>query len=177
MDDALARLANQLGAGTIDPVTSVICAIPFLAIAWLLITSIAVWAHEGPRRLLGARLLIAFVLFVVCNELLLKHALGVFRMRPYLADPAIVPVGYPFTDSSFPSSHAASTAAGATVLGHAHPRFAVVGVAAVVAMDFARVHNGMHYPSDVLSGTVFGVVYGAVAIAAVSLASRPRAAG
>lgn len=177
MDDALARFANHLGAGIIDPFTSLICAVPFLAVAWPLLFALAVWGHSQPRRALIARLVIAVVLFVVFNELVLKHALGVYRERPYLADPDIVAVGFPFTDSSFPSSHAASTAAGATVLGHAFPRFAWLGVAAVLVMDFARVHNGMHYPSDVLSGTVFGVVYGAVAIAVVSRVVRPPAAG
>ena len=163
MDDAIARYANQLGAGVIDPVTSLFCAIPFLALTGLVVGAPAVWTHDQRRHLL-ARMLVAALFFALCNEILLKHALGVFRVRPYIADPAIVAVGFRFTDSSFPSSHAASVAAAATILAHAHPRFAVVGVLAVLFMDFARVHNGMHYPSDVAVGTILGVAYGVLAI-------------
>ncbi len=167
MDAALARLMNRLGAGVIDPFTDMLCAVWFLAALWPATVAVGVWALSSGRRQLLLRVLIAGVLFLLCNELLLKHGLGLFRLRPYLADPQIVPIGYRFTDSSFPSSHAASTAALATVLGHAHRRFAAIGVGLVALMDFARVHDGMHYPSDVLIGTLLGVAYAAVAIVCV----------
>ena len=49
-----------------------------------------------------------------------------------------------------------------------------------VVMCLSRVHDGMHYPTDVLAGSALGMVYGALAIQAVGKArgevARHRAA-
>jgi len=62
---------------------------------------------------------------------------------------------------SFPSAHAASTTAAATVLAP------VVGVplatSVPVAMGVGRVLLGVHYPSDVLAGAGVGLLVGVVA--------------
>jgi undecaprenyl-diphosphatase len=34
----------------------------------------------------------------------------------------------------------------------------------ILLMAFARMHNGMHYPSDVLAGTILGICYGLIAV-------------
>jgi undecaprenyl-diphosphatase len=62
--------------------------------------------------------------------------------------------------TSFPSGHSASAFAFATAVGHFLPRdaIAVRGLAALVA--YSRVHTGVHYPGDVVAGSLLG---GAVA--------------
>jgi membrane-associated phospholipid phosphatase len=37
----------------------------------------------------------------------------------------------------------------------------------LVAMALARMHCGMHYPSDVLTGSALGMAYGALALAVI----------
>ena len=99
------------------------------------------------------------------------------RVRPYLAHPDLItPVGHRFVDSSFPSSHAASTVAIVTVLGHAYRRFAVLAASFALVMCLSRVHNGMHYPTDVLAGSILGLAYGALAIRGTVELARRRAA-
>jgi membrane-associated phospholipid phosphatase len=39
-------------------------------------------------------------------------------------------------------------------------RFLWYGIALILLMALSRVHNGMHYPTDVLVGTLMGVIYG-----------------
>ena len=72
--------------------------------------------------------------------------------------------------SGYPSSHAAISAALATVvvLGlrlRAGPAAAVAAVAVLTAV--ARVHLGVHWPLDVVGGAAAGVVAGALAVGLV----------
>jgi undecaprenyl-diphosphatase len=180
MDLALAHFINQLGQGVIDPVTDALCAVPLLVLLWLLLLGLTVWrGGEGGRRV-AITVLVAVVVHFVVSEGLLKHlVLEEFpmRVRPYLAHPdQIQPVGHRFTDSSFPSSHAASTAAIVTVLGYGYRRFAAACVGFTLLMCFSRVHNGMHYPTDVLAGSILGLAYGALAIRVVEEVDRRRSA-
>jgi membrane-associated phospholipid phosphatase len=74
--------------------------------------------------------------------------------------------------TSWPSGHAASAFAFATGVGAAWPAAGVPlsFVASLVA--YSRVHTGVHYPSDVIAGTVSGVGLAPVAVAAVQRARR-----
>jgi membrane-associated phospholipid phosphatase len=60
------------------------------------------------------------------------------------------------TSTSFPSGHSASAFAFATGVGAVLPREAIPlrGLAALVA--YSRVHTGVHYPGDVLVGSLVG---------------------
>jgi membrane-associated phospholipid phosphatase len=60
------------------------------------------------------------------------------------------------TSLSFPSGHSASAFAFATGVGNQLPPIAVPlhGLAAVVA--YSRVHTGVHYPGDVVVGSLIG---------------------
>jgi membrane-associated phospholipid phosphatase len=57
---------------------------------------------------------------------------------------------------SFPSGHSAAAFAFATGVGHVRPGAgaALRGLAAIVA--YSRVHTGVHYPADVVSGAIIG---------------------
>jgi membrane-associated phospholipid phosphatase len=78
--------------------------------------------------------------------------------RPRPDDPEVrVLVGTP-TRLSFPSSHAASTTAAAVLYGGLTGRRAAAGV--VPPMLLSRVVLGVHYPSDVLAGSVLGAIVG-----------------
>jgi membrane-associated phospholipid phosphatase len=171
MDRELAVTINRLGAGTIDRVTEIVCDVPFLVALWLGIVGLAWLLDRRRARRVTAAVFAALAIHAVVTELLLKHALLVFfdqHLRPWVAHPdAIVPIGYRFEDSSFPSSHAATTAALVAVLVWHYPRSWPLGVAFALFMAFSRVHNGMHYPTDVGVGTLLGLVYGALTVWAI----------
>lgn len=180
MDFLIALTLNRLGRGIIDPVTELMCRISFLGALWALLVGLCLWRDRRAGRAVALGVVVALALHFAIDEGLLKHALLAFfpmRVRPYLAHPGeIVPVGELFRDSSFPSSHAGSTAAIVTVFGLAYRRLAPLALLAAVAMCFARVHNGMHYPTDVLAGSLLGLGYGWLAVLiAARLAPGPRA--
>ena len=91
-----------------------------------------------------------------------KHVVG--RPRPYVHRPLEAradrhrPPAPGDARLSFPSGHASLSAALVTSWGLSYPRWYVVGPGALWAVGVAlsRVHLGVHYPSDVLVGTVLG---------------------
>ena len=62
--------------------------------------------------------------------------------------------------SSFPSGHAAAAAAFATGVGLEMPALGAPVGALAAAVGVSRVVNGVHYPSDIAGGWVFGVGVG-----------------
>jgi undecaprenyl-diphosphatase len=80
------------------------------------------------------------------------------RNRPpvdYPRPKALVPVPH---DASFPSGHAATSFAAATVLTFAFPRLGPALFLLAAAVAFSRVYVGVHYPLDILGGAALGVL-------------------
>jgi membrane-associated phospholipid phosphatase len=73
--------------------------------------------------------------------------------------------------TSFPSGHAASAFAFATGVAADLPAAGIPLSAAATVVAYSRVHTGVHYPIDVIAGSVTG---GTLAPVAVSLGRRWR---
>jgi undecaprenyl-diphosphatase len=67
---------------------------------------------------------------------------------------------------SFPSAHAAMSAAAAVVLTALVPRLAPAVVPLAVLMAGSRLYLAVHYPSDVLAGVLLGTGLGLAVVAA-----------
>lgn len=121
---------------------------------------------------------------MVCNTL--KHAIE--RPRPYAALPDVHRPGTsPSSDSmappppspeseatprsyppgsltSMPSSHAANWFAATMILFIYYRRSVWFMLPAAIVVGFSRIYNGVHYPSDVLVGSILGAGYAAAGV-------------
>lgn len=88
-----------------------------------------------------------------------KHLIG--RNRPFVRYPdRIHAYGAPDADSpSFPSGHTAAAFSLAASLSITYPKWYIIAPSAAWAcgVGFARMNQGVHYPSDVVAGAVIGV--------------------
>jgi membrane-associated phospholipid phosphatase len=77
--------------------------------------------------------------------------------------------------TSFPSGHAASAFAFATGVAHELPTVGIPLHAAAAIVAYSRVHTGVHYPLDVIAGSVTGSALAPVATAALDRRRAKRA--
>jgi membrane-associated phospholipid phosphatase len=78
--------------------------------------------------------------------------------------------------TSFPSGHAASAFSFATGVATAYPEAGIPLSAAAALVAYSRVHTGVHYPLDVIAGSVAGVALSPLAVSAVERRRRVAAA-
>ncbi len=101
------------------------------------------------------------------------------RRRPQRAQPALfedrhVPMP---RSASFPSGHAASAFAFAYAVGRHLPVLALPTRLLATAVAYSRVHTGVHYPGDVVIGSVAGAGTAAMVAAVADRTARARAGG
>lgn len=65
---------------------------------------------------------------------------------------------------SWPSAHAGSSIAAAVVLTFAYPLWGLAFLPAALLVGYSRVYVGVHYPLDIASGIVVGLLAGGAAI-------------
>jgi membrane-associated phospholipid phosphatase len=95
------------------------------------------------------------------------------RARPPLSDPAIQALVSLPDSTSFPSGHAATAFAAATVVGLLHPRSRVPLLALALMVALSRVYLGVHFWSDVLVGSLLGVAIGLATVHFFQPGRRP----
>ena len=127
----------------------------FVGIAGLVWIAIAIVVAVALRRPWQFPLVTVAVLLADAVALGLKNLFDV--ERPSIRYPEPEPLVRTPTDLSFPSGHAATSFAAATLLAHAVPRLAVPLYGLAVAIACSRVYVGVHYPLDIVGGALLGV--------------------
>jgi undecaprenyl-diphosphatase len=92
----------------------------------------------------------------------------VHRHRPYEHQ-----LGPATSSYSFPSGHAATSFACATVLSVLVPRRRVPFFVLATLIALSRLYNGVHYPTDVVAGACLGVLTALLLLGAIRLRLPP----
>lgn len=139
---------------------------------WILV--IVLWRGRGLRPA-AFEIALAMVIGGIVAEIL-KHSLH--RLRPDVLYPQYVhlPIANLWDSHySFPSGHAVlAAAAGVAALLALKNRYCWLLVVLALAIGWARIYQGVHWPSDVLIGLVIGTVSAVVShLAMRKLAALP----
>jgi undecaprenyl-diphosphatase len=94
------------------------------------------------------------------------------RVKPAMFEDRHVPMP---GSTSFPSGHAASAFAFAYAVGRHLPALALPIRLLAAAVAYSRVHTGVHYPGDVVIGSVAGSGTAAMVVAVADRIARSRA--
>ena len=169
MDFQIVTFINQFWHGTrLDIFSQYISLNRTMIIIRAIAIIIAMIIKKKYRKFVLFSFVLAWVLFYGVSEIgfktLLTQETGI-RPRPYVAHADIIqPIGKHYNDSSFPSSHMVLTVAMLTVLILLFPAMRPYAILYALLMAWSRIYNGMHYPSDILVGTIVGILSGRIGI-------------
>jgi undecaprenyl-diphosphatase len=111
-------------------------------------------------RVRGLRFLVLAVVSVVAADAIGTHIFkySFLRARPCiaLADVRLL-VGCTKLPS-FPSNHAVNASVLATLISLYMPRLCLPATALAILVGYSRIYVGVHYPLDVLAGSVLGII-------------------
>lgn len=144
--------------GVLDPVFVVLSVVGYAGLLWIALAPL-VALHARLPVLRTTLLTAACVWTADLLALALKIAVG--RPRPVTVIPEADPLLTRTVGDALPSGHAATSFAGAVLLGLVAPRAAPYLLALAIAVAYSRIYVGVHYPGDVLAGAVLGAAVGA----------------
>lgn len=162
IDLRIFRFFNRDGGPWLDDLMRLLSSRLF-GVAFGLALAALVWVGLRRRAL---RPLVALGIAILVSDFAgaqwIRPLIG--RMRPCYALPRgtfrwLAPAA---NGPSLPSLHASNMFALALVVGLARPRLAPLAYAVAVAVSISRMYVGVHWPTDVLAGAVWGTVAGSV---------------
>jgi membrane-associated phospholipid phosphatase len=171
LDQALSEAVARLRWG---PLTSLFLVASMWWVKGVLIAALGAVGDLHARR--WPRTALAAATAMGAASLVAASVKGMFdRARPPVADPGFHALVRLPHSSSFPSGHASTAFAAATVVALLQPRLRVPALAVATLVAVSRVYLGVHFTSDVVAGAVLGALIGAAVVWLVRRAERPLA--
>lgn len=107
-------------------------------------------------RATGVMVMCALLIGALIGEVGLKHL--VFRPRPFIVNPDVIPPITPPSGYSFPSGHSCSSFVAVTIMFVRDKRIGIPALVLGILIAFSRLYNYVHFPSDVLCGILLGII-------------------
>ena len=158
LDSGLLLWIQSMRVELLDPLVCFYTELGNTGMLWIVVSVLLLFS--GKTRKAGILGLSALLLGFICTNLTIKPL--VERARPWLTLEEITPLVHEKDPHSFPSGHSTSAFAAAVAWALCTQKIwmRVLAVGAAACMALSRLYVGVHYPSDVLCGSLIGAMCG-----------------
>jgi undecaprenyl-diphosphatase len=151
-------IQRRVRCSLLDRVMPVITSLGTCGVIWGVV--MLVFLRMMKYRRIGLILFVTLIFCAVITNAVIKPLVA--RPRPcHVFTNIRLLIARPL-DFSFPSGHTMSSFAAATIIVHANQTLGIIAFVLAVLISFSRLYLFVHYPSDVLAGTAFGVTIACV---------------
>ncbi len=137
---------------------------------WLILAVIFLLFRK--TRMIGIAMLISYVLVFILGQYGLKNLFS--RMRPCQIDQTFALLVDRPSSPSFPSTHSGWAFGAATAVFLGNRKLGVLALIWASLIAFSRMYLFLHFPTDVLTGIVFGAIMGIIAFRITACISSRR---
>lgn len=166
-------IQENIWCGFLDKLMPVITVLGEGGWVWIVIAVICLLSKK--YRKVGVTMAFALIVMLLCNDVILKNVFA--RVRPFNFEPfADLYSSFGVVDGkpdllvslpssySFPSGHTSSSfAAAIAILLNKKWKVGIPAFVLAVLIAFSRNYLMVHYPTDVLFGALFGLIYALLA--------------
>lgn len=132
------------------------------SLIWLL-AAVLLFASKKYRKY-GIALMAGILCGNLTCDVILKNIIA--RPRPCWIENVNLLIHMP-KDYSFPSGHTLTAVISAVIITCANHRFGWAAIPLAILISFSRLYLFVHFPSDILTSIVFGIIIGLTAVSVV----------
>ena len=143
----------------LDKIVVFITAMGNAGIFWVVATLLMLLLCKDKKA--GITSALALVLSVLIGNLILKNLVA--RDRPCWIDPSVEMLIKIPKDFSFPSGHSSGSFAGAVAIVQYYRKPGIAAIVLAACIAISRLYLFVHFPTDVLVGTLLGITEAIVA--------------
>ena len=157
--------------GFLDPLVCLYTKLGDSGLIWIALCAVLLLFPKTRRAGLAGAL--GLVLSLLCTNILIKPLVA--RTRPWLLLEGLAPLVVEKDPHSFPSGHSSAAFACAMALWGTLPKkWGRIALVCAALMALSRLYVGVHFPSDVLCGSLVGLFCGWCACRLVELWENDR---